>query len=139
MFLMFGSICCTSRLYSGCGVIYHTKIVKSRQITTLVYELCKTVGCDLSHKNSKIKANHNLMAGKVFKVIGVIYHTKIVKSRQITTVVPEGNDIAWCDLSHKNSKIKANHNKTSIMSVHSLGVIYHTKIVKSRQITTYRV
>ncbi len=42
----------------------------------------------------------------------------------------------WCDLSHKNSKIKANHNEADNLKADSAGVIYHTKIVKSRQITT---
>ena len=83
---MFGLICCTSRLYSGCGVIYHTKIVKSRQITTIEMKVPKRKGCDLSHKNSKIKANHNDWLFSNGNNWGVIYHTKIIKSRQITTL-----------------------------------------------------
>ena len=43
----------------------------------------------------------------------------------------------WCDLSHKNNKIKANHNLKSTLPSRIHGVIYHTKIVKSKQIAIY--
>ncbi len=45
------------------------------------------MGCDLPHKISKIKANHNLLRHNYLMHKGVIYHTKLVKSKQITTIV----------------------------------------------------
>ena len=67
--------------------------------------------CDLPHKISKIKANHNRAGAR--------------RRRS-----------PWCDLPHKISKIKANHNSVYIIMFQPLGVIYHTKLVKSKQITT---
>ena len=117
-------------------MIYHTKIIKSRQITTQVQRGKNQGWCDLSHKNNKIKANHNGMPFEGNTKEGVIYHTKIIKSRQITTQCRTRHNQPWCDLSHKNNKIKANHNNPYSYQNCTQGVIYHTKIIKSRQITT---
>ena len=67
-----------------------TKIVKWKQITTYCVKNLDILSCFQYDKDSKMKANHNLIFNRVLHSVVVSSTTKIVKWKQITT--KEGDD-----------------------------------------------
>ena len=113
-----------------------TKIVKWKQITTLASSSYALACCFQYDKDSKMKANHNLLWRGCPPILVVSSTTKIVKWKQITTVIHENFVSLRCFQYDKDSKMKANHNLSWLCNVRPGVVSSTTKIVKWKQITT---
>ena len=117
-------------------VSYGSKILKWKQITTydLIQAYCKD--CFLWFKDTKMKANHNVIVYAILDSPTVSYGSKILKWKQITTI---GWILtAWmnCFLWFKDTKMKANHN-LQWPTARNIGTVsYGSKILKWKQITT---
>ena len=66
-------------------VFYGSKILKWKQITTRIRLSKKAKDCFLWFKDTKMKANHNLLLFVVCSLMTVFYGSKILKWKQITT------------------------------------------------------
>ena len=122
--------------YRTLTVSYGSKILKWKQITTLHVTIRYTNHCFLWFKDTKMKANHNLVSIVVKAFTTVSYGSKILKWKQITTVKRIGFRRQDCFLWFKDTKMKANHNIATGGSVGSVTVSYGSKILKWKQITT---
>ena len=92
--------------------------------------------CCLYHKDTKLKANHNLTAALLKRLMTVAYITKILNWKQITTELTYWRWPRNCCLYHKDTKLKANHNCLTIWLSLIVTVAYITKILNWKQITT---
>ena len=113
-----------------------TKIVKWKQITTQSRIWPCWNGCFQYDKDSKMKANHNSTAVPTAPWCVVSSTTKIVKWKQITTLLAIWHLLLCCFQYDKDSKMKANHNRKQQGQNQSGVVSSTTKIVKWKQITT---
>ena len=119
-------------------VFYGSKILKWKQITTHCRGLIHYCNCFLWFKDTKMKANHNYSVSINMEKMTVFYGSKILKWKQITTV---GCTLRWkpdCFLWFKDTKMKANHNLHHYIPLIDFTVFYGSKILKWKQITTFR-
>ena len=83
-----------------------------------------------------MKANHNLFFLFLFFHIDVSDTSKILKWKQITTQRAKGYFDTWCFRYFKDTKMKANHNRASLLLIVGVDVSDTSKILKWKQITT---
>ena len=113
-----------------------SKILKRKQITTSSCTTASTSRCFQYVKDTKKKANHN--GWRLWRAQpDVVSNTsKILKRKQITTIVTHGINLDSCFQYVKDTKKKANHNQTHT-TWHPKCVVSNTsKILKRKQITT---
>ena len=70
-----------------------SKILKRKQITTLIWAEAGTYGCFQYVKDTKKKANHNSMKTAIKTNLVVSNTSKILKRKQITTCVERKPDV----------------------------------------------
>ena len=117
--------------------------------------------CLWSHKDTNLKAIHNTQAAFPSDRLGVYGHTKIPIWKQFTTLMSSTSlfrgvyghtkipiwkqfttrclcsaPLCRCLWSHKDTNLKAIHNKYDIMLKNMIGVYGHTKIPIWKQFTT---
>ena len=85
-----------------------------------------------------MKANHNGKPAVPVVNTTVSYGSKILKWKQITTSSNWPSLSKDCFLWFKDTKMKANHNSMHDVGVRNTTVSYGSKILKWKQITTYR-
>ena len=120
-------------------VSYGSKILKWKQITTVMKFLTISTYCFLWFKDTKMKANHNQCFGWSYQRTTVSYGSKILKWKQITTMMALVYCITYCFLWFKDTKMKANHNCNDARKSSGRTVSYGSKILKWKQITTRRL
>ena len=76
-------------------VSYGSKILKWKQITTTSTSITSVGDCFLWFKDTKMKANHNGYCVPTPGVTTVSYGSKILKWKQITTVLDDPQQIDW--------------------------------------------
>ena len=113
-----------------------SKILKWKQITTEPSERYRKGGCFQWFKDTKMKANHNIRNVIIFFVFAVSNGSKILKWKQITTVLALRQAEARCFQWFKDTKMKANHNSNRLTLLHPRAVSNGSKILKWKQITT---
>ena len=69
------------------GVSNNAKLLKWKQITTVVTRLLFESRCFQQCKVTKMKANHNVLRGRRRGAVGVSNNAKLLKWKQITTPV----------------------------------------------------
>ena len=121
------------------AVPYWTKILNWKQITTHGSAFISLQGCSLLDKDTKLKANHNYSTVFSWRCQAVPYWTKILNWKQITTMKNIHQQIQRCSLLDKDTKLKANHNKSMGNVTYRNAVPYWTKILNWKQITTLRL
>ena len=119
-------------------VFYPAKILNWKQITTVINVMTTLFHCLLSCKDTKLKANHNLLVFLVRQNDTVFYPAKILNWKQITTHGQQVGYSAYCLLSCKDTKLKANHNLVSVPKRYLPTVFYPAKILNWKQITTHQ-
>ena len=94
------------------------------------------MGCCIWYKDTNLKANHNVEHVVNVALIVVVYGTKILIWKQITTVNVDECYPFSCCIWYKDTNLKANHN--CVCCEHGQGwvVVYGTKILIWKQITT---
>ena len=90
-----------------------SKILKWKQITTEFDLLIIWLSCFQWFKDTKMKANHNLINGSIKRSAAVSNGSKILKWKQITTVQGHRAYVNSCFQWFKDTKMKANHNKNT--------------------------
>ena len=87
-----------------------SKILKWKQITTIVNYLYPRCGCFQWFKDTKMKANHNRYGWQKMRQKVVSSGSKILKWKQITTRYGHFVVVTRCFQWFKDTKMKANHN-----------------------------
>ena len=114
-----------------------SKILKWKQITTIKHQHSHRFRCFQWFKDTKMKANHNRRRRRYWCFVAVSNGSKILKWKQITTYTPRYAEYKSCFQWFKDTKMKANHNKSmDVLSV-CCAVSNGSKILKWKQITTY--
>ena len=113
-----------------------TKILKRKQITTPSAMDEGNRECFQYDKDTKKKANHNILCTLFWTSCSVSNTTKILKRKQITTGRTKFHRQGKCFQYDKDTKKKANHNRYGNQTVHTGSVSNTTKILKRKQITT---
>ena len=115
-----------------------SKILKWKQITTQFNQLIGLFSCFQWFKDTKMKANHNRQ-GCMNLFLGVVSNdSKILKWKQITTLLLYWNPVLCCFQWFKDTKMKANHNSKSFPETIFQVVSNDWKILKWKQITTFK-
>ena len=122
----------TNDLTVSCG----SKILKWKQITTCNLLVNLFSNCFLWFKDTKMKANHNPLLILLFFVLTVSCGSKILKWKQITTWKLSITSFNDCFLWFKDTKMKANHNRSLVSRKSYWTVSCGSKILKWKQITT---
>ncbi len=128
-----GQVLVGGHLTVSCG----SKILKWKQITTLTSHDFPGTDCFLWFKDTKMKANHNAKRLSKMEFITVSCGSKILKWKQITTSITAGKTYWNCFLWFKDTKMKANHNQSTVLHASTRTVSCGSKILKWKQITTY--
>ena len=113
-----------------------SKILKWKQITTNWINLRVPRRCFQWFKDTKMKANHNLLPLMLLPLNAVSNGSKILKWKQITTTVIAYRFFHGCFQWFKDTKMKANHNCFLYSTVYPEAVSNGSKILKWKQITT---
>ena len=87
-----------------------SKILKWKQITTIWTCSSEFNRCFRYFKDTKMKANHNIRMRDSLFPADVSDTSKILKWKQITTIVPRANYSQRCFRYFKDTKMKATHN-----------------------------
>ena len=95
------------------AVLYGSKILIWKQITTSHVKLQTSCRCSLWFKDTNLKANHNTVFMSFFFKIAVLYGSKILIWKQITTPFQVSFRNFCCSLWFKDTNLKANHNRRS--------------------------
>ena len=118
------------------AVLYGSKILIWKQITTLIFMTILNLSCSLWFKDTNLKANHNTILNYEIKFLAVLYGSKILIWKQITTRCTRTVSPSCCSLWFKDTNLKANHNCTVLVCLNSVAVLYGSKILIWKQITT---
>ena len=113
-----------------------SKILKWKQITTIVPDAFIKNSCFQWFKDTKMKANHNWCAFLNPLKIVVSNGSKILKWKQITTWRQFRRRLPGCFQWFKDTKMKANHNQRPQFLGGGRVVSNGSKILKWKQITT---
>ena len=121
--------------------------------------------CCLSYKDTILKANHNYILRRILSTVDVVYPTKILFWKRITTQGSSSSihremlfilqryyfesesqqySLSYvcfhgCCLSYKDTILKANHNVLFFLSLQNSDVVYPTKILFWKRITTCQI
>ena len=124
------------KVYRSRVVVYGTKILIWKQITTLNMLEVISIRCCIWYKDTNLKANHNTALYFVSRAVVVVYGTKILIWKQITTGLLRRWRLACCCIWYKDTNLKANHNFQCLWIMRLKVVVYGTKILIWKQITT---
>ena len=94
-----------------------SKILKWKQITTIFATRRSTKSCFQWFKDTKMKANHNCKSVTRLLYTAVSNGSKILKWKQITTTLYTAFISKCCFQWFKDTKMKANHNKCSLIFI----------------------
>ena len=113
-----------------------TKILKWKQVTTNY--ICNVLlkCCFQWNKDTKMKASHNDNIWFSIWLFAVSNGTKILKWKQVTTIVGQIFSSRSCFQWNKDTKMKASHNHTFDIYSFLVAVSNGTKILKWKQVTT---
>ena len=124
------------------GYLHHhavsngSKILKWKQITTHRNSNVRHSSCFQWIKDTKMKANHNIRPHNLPQTKAVSNGSKILKWKQITTERLLDLLGYRCFQWIKDTKMKANHNKSDRITFAFGAVSNGSKILKWKQITT---
>ena len=122
--------------FSGLAVLYGSKILIWKQITTTIRRTLQRFSCSLWFKDTNLKANHNMITIMEREQVAVLYGSKILIWKQITTILLLYRSIFCCSLWFKDTNLKANHNDLLTCLTFCRAVLYGSKILIWKQITT---
>ena len=118
------------------AVSSYAKLLKWKQITTFMQFLFLLLCCKFLCKVTKMKANHNLTSSMQLNLPAVSSYAKLLKWKQITTLILRGNIKNGCKFLCKVTKMKANHNLLNVPPIEPFAVSSYAKLLKWKQITT---
>ena len=113
-----------------------SKILKWEQITTRGTRVLMADCCFQCFKDTKMRANHNSIIHAYSIPIVVSNVSKILKWEQITTICIRKSTYHSCFQCFKDTKMRANHNTSTIVAIPTMVVSNVSKILKWEQITT---